>query len=145
MGARGAGRRALPARRRGGAIRPVYAKLEELLGLDPDTAESAIIQKSMPRAGVWTTDFLIQSGRKVRPLFTLTFEEGSIATTIVKVDFPKDTALSKKEYQFAILAAAKVQKDNHGPCGTLHDESRFYVFVFFIRTPAMPGNPRNGA
>ena len=72
-----------------------------MLGFDPDTAESTIIQKSMPRAEVWTA----RPGR----LFILTFEEGSIATTIVKVDFPKDTALSKKEYQLAIMAAAKVQ------------------------------------
>ena len=43
--------RPLLVRRRGAAIRPVYAKLEEILSSMPDLAGSTITQRSLPRAG----------------------------------------------------------------------------------------------
>ena len=75
-------------RRRGGAIRPVYSELEDVLRDMPTMKNAEISQSSKPRSGVWHTDFFVLKGRILTPLFSLTFKEDPEATTIVEMNPP---------------------------------------------------------
>ena len=56
----------LAVRRRGTAVYPVYAKVEELLHAKEYYRGATIVQNKLPRSGVWTTEFVAQVGRSPR-------------------------------------------------------------------------------
>jgi hypothetical protein len=96
----------LAIRRRGAAIRPVYAKLEELI---PSIAVNAtIVQKNQVKNGIMSTEFFLQCGRRLSAAFTLFFDEGPLNTVISKVEFAAASPLSTAG-RSAITETAKPQ------------------------------------
>jgi hypothetical protein len=99
----------LPMRRRGAAIRPVYAMLEEILLTMPTLRSATITQRQAPRKGIWATEFYAQCGRSLALLFTLRFREDPNATVITEVVIPEAGSALSAEDLMLINAAADLQ------------------------------------
>ena len=98
----------LAVRRRGGSIHPILSALEHALSPKESVSTGKILQSAKKLQGKPTNQFLVQFGRKITLLFTITFLGKADSTTVESIKFEAPSVLNEDDCK-AIRFACKLE------------------------------------